>query len=47
MESSLIYGAVISVKDHVDTIGYFVKAIKKANLAASPQLEKWKAGMLE
>lgn len=31
MESSLIYGAVISVKDHVDTIGYFVKAIKKAN----------------
>ena len=30
MESSLIYGAVISVKDHVDTIGYFVKAIKRA-----------------
>jgi ApbE superfamily uncharacterized protein (UPF0280 family) len=47
MEGSLIYGAVISVKDHVDTIGYFVKAIKKANLAASPQLERWKAGMLE
>jgi len=47
MESSLIYGAVISVKDHVDTIGYFVKAIKKANLGASSQLESWKAGMLE
>jgi ApbE superfamily uncharacterized protein (UPF0280 family) len=45
MESSLIYGAVMSVKDHVDTIGYFVKAIKKANLGASPQLERWKAGM--
>ena len=29
IESSLIYGAVISVKDHVDTIGYFVKAIKR------------------
>ena len=28
-ESSLIYGAVISVKDHVDTIGYFVKAIRR------------------
>jgi ApbE superfamily uncharacterized protein (UPF0280 family) len=31
LEKGLIYGAVISVKDHMDTIGYFVKAIKKAN----------------
>ena len=29
MEKGRIYGAVISVKDHVDTVGYFVKAIKK------------------
>jgi ApbE superfamily uncharacterized protein (UPF0280 family) len=29
MERGLIYGAVISVKDHVDTIGYFVKAIRR------------------
>jgi ApbE superfamily uncharacterized protein (UPF0280 family) len=29
MESSLIYGAVISVKDHLDTIGYFVGALRK------------------
>jgi uncharacterized protein len=29
LEKGRIYGAVISVKDHVDTVGYFVKAIKK------------------
>lgn len=29
MEKGWIYGAFISVKDHVDTVGYFVKAIKK------------------
>ena len=28
MERDLIYGAVISVKDHVDSLGYFVKAVK-------------------
>jgi len=30
MEKGLIYGAVISVKDHVDTLGYFSKAIRRA-----------------
>lgn len=29
MERNLILGAVISVKDHVDLVGYFVKALKK------------------
>lgn len=29
MERKLIYGAFISVKDHVDSLGYFEKAIKK------------------
>lgn len=29
MENGLIHGAVFSVKDHVDPIGYFGKAIKK------------------
>ncbi|MBW1677360.1 MAG: FAD:protein FMN transferase [Deltaproteobacteria bacterium] len=29
MESGLICGAVISVKDHVDTTGYFVGALRK------------------
>lgn len=30
MENGLIHGAVISVKDHVDPVGYFGKAIEKA-----------------
>jgi ApbE superfamily uncharacterized protein (UPF0280 family) len=47
MERGLIYGVVISVKDHVDTMGYFVEAIRKVKLGASPQLESWKAGMSE
>ena len=29
MERNLIYGAIISVKDHIDSLGYFEKAIKK------------------
>jgi len=29
LEKGVIHGAIISVKDHVDTIGYFVKAIKR------------------
>jgi len=29
MERKLIYGAFISVKDHVDSLGYFVRALRK------------------
>ncbi len=29
MDRNVIYGAVISVKDHVDSMGYFVKDIKE------------------
>jgi ApbE superfamily uncharacterized protein (UPF0280 family) len=45
LEKRLIYGGVISVKDHVDTIGYFVKAIREVKLGASPQLESWNIGI--
>ncbi len=45
LEKGLIYGAVMSVKDHVDTIGYFVKVIREVNLGASPQLESWNIGI--
>ena len=47
MERNLIYGAVISVKDHVDSLGYFEKSLKKVILGASPQLESWKPGIME
>jgi len=29
MDRNVIYGAVISVKDHVDSMGYFVNDIKE------------------
>ncbi len=30
IERNLIFGAVISVKDHIDRLGYFVRALKRA-----------------